>query len=394
MNILYVVNADIENPAFGNAQRTRLIYDALCKLGTVYILDVRPQGESWKGRKFLRLLPQKGFKRLLNAVWDRVVIRSCKKCLVPVYPFPLRWSIEKYFPFVKFDVVVARYLFHAGRMALWKVAPRLYIDIDDHPMQVFDTVYAPKFGLIRKRVSRKLNLLFVNFVLRKTAGCWISNPEQISIVEPMCKCALLKNIPFYVKKSNVSDFFCTSRNTTICDETFVFTVGLMRYAPNYRGIDIFLQTIWPEVCKALPHVRYKIVGKGLPEEYRKAWSKIPNVDLLGYVEDLSELYNKCVATVVPVSEGGGTCIKTLESLANSRVCLATPFGARGIPDEILADGRNGIVVYSTSESFVGALKRLMWDKEWRKKCQTMGKAYIDANYSSSQFEQDVFKLFA
>ncbi len=49
MNFLDVVNADIERPSFGNEQRTRLIYDALCKVGDVHILDVRQQGVRRKG---------------------------------------------------------------------------------------------------------------------------------------------------------------------------------------------------------------------------------------------------------------------------------------------------------------------------------------------------------
>lgn len=392
MNILYVVDSDIEKPAFGNAQRTRLIYDALNKVGNVYILDVRPQGELWRDRRFLRLLPPKGWKRLVNAIWSRVMIKPWA-CFVPVYPFPCRWSIDDYFPGVKFDIAIARYLYHVGVMKLWNVAPKLYVDVDDYPMQVFDTVCAPNYNFVRRCISRLMNSLFVRFVLRKTTGCWIANPAQVPIVSRICKCELLRNVPFCVSADGRGEYTAQGASREY-KEPFVFTVGLMGYKPNYKGVDVFLTTIWPQVREKLPNIRYKIVGKGLPAEFRVSWSRIPNVDILGYVEDLSELYRDCVATVVPVSEGGGTCIKTLESLANSRVCLSTPFGARGIPDEILDGGRTGIFVYESATGFVDTLARLLHDGEWRRKCEKIGKSYVDANYSIDQFEREVLGVIS
>ena len=385
MNILYVVNVDIENPKTGSEQRTRLIYDILCSLGNVYILDVRSKGESWKGHKFLQLLPQKGLKRIVNALWSIIVIRSCKKCLVPSYPFALHWSIEEYFPGVKFDITVARYLYYVGILELWNVSPKLYVDIDDYPMQIFETLYASSYGIIQKFVSRTLNKMLVHFVLRKTTGCWIANPEQVTFISQICRCILLRNIPFFFN-TNVQ------RNTKTYRDSFVFTVGMMNYAPNYHGVDLFLTNIWSKVNKMLPNIRYKIVGKGVPQKYKDTWSKIPNVDILGFVEDLSELYRNCIATVVPVFEGSGTCIKTLESLANSRVCISTLFGTRGIPEEIIKDGQNGIFIYNNSSEFIGILTNLVNDVEWRRKCEANGKRYIDFNYSKKQFESEVLEL--
>lgn len=389
MNILYVVNADIENPASGTEQRTRLIYDVLCTLGNVYILDVRPKGESWRGRKFLRLFPQTGLKRIVNALWSIVVIRPCKKCLVPSYPFALPWSIEECFPGVKFDITVARYLYYVGLLELWNVAPKLYVDIDDYPMQIFETLYAPNYGLIRKFVSRALNKMLVRFVLRKTTGCWIANTEQVSVIAQICRCILLNNIPYLINNDNNINI---QKNAETCKELFIFTVGVMNYAPNYHGVDIFLKNVWLQVNKMLPNVKYKIVGKGIPKELQDSWAKIPNVDILGFVEDLSDLYCDCVATVIPVLEGSGTCIKTLESLSNSRVCISTSFGARGIPDEIIKDGLNGIFIYNSSSEFINILANLINNVEWRKKCEANGKRYIDINYSKKQFESKVMEL--
>lgn len=380
MNILYVVNVDIENPAFGNAQRSRLVYDALCKIGKVHVLDTRN----------LKVRSQSGIKRVVNAIWQRVAINLCGNCLVPIYPFPLRWSTEELFPDVKFDVVVARYLYSVGPMELWKVSRRLYVDIDDFPMQVFETVYASKYGFLRRIISRAINGLFCRYVIGKLAGCWIANPEQVHLVKSRCPCRSLANIPF-VKALDVPKADYDRRDISDCTQ-YVFTVGLMSYEPNYLGIDAFLDKVWPSVNARFPAMKYKIAGKGIPQEYKCKWAKIPNVEMLGYVDDIAQLYVNCIATIVPVTCGGGTCIKTLESMAYSRICLATPFGARGLPEEVLRDGRNGVMVYDSIDSFLLAIDKIMNNNEWRLNCEKAAREYIKANYSVEMFEKTVLDM--
>ena len=391
MNILYVVNADMERPSFGNEQRTRLIYDALCKLGTVHILGVRPQGESWQGRKFLHLFPQKGWKRLVNAVWRRLLIRPSRKCIVPFYPFPLRWSPEEYFPGVRFDMVVVTAIEYIGTAGLWRVSPRLYADMDDLPLQVFDTVYAPVLGPRRRVFSRLVNAFFFRLLERKLTGCWVANAEQVPMVRTKGKTILLQNIPFGVNGFQGHDL---SKSSVESPERikYIFTVGRLNYSPNHLGIDQFLKSVWPAVHRQFPKLKYKIAGAKLPEKYHNEWLAMPNVEILGFVDNLNALYSNCIAAVVPISSGGGTCIKTLEALANSKTCISTPFGARGIPQDVLTGGKNGIFVYHDSSEFVDILMRLVKDVGWRRKCEAAGKAYIEANYSPQQFERAVLEL--
>ena len=391
MNILYVVNADMEKPSFGNEQRTRLIYDALCKLGDVHILDVRTQGEFWRGRKFLRLAPQKGLKRLANAIWHRLVVRPCKKCIMPFYPFPLRWSIKDYFPGVRFDVVVVTAIEYIGVMALWNVAPRLYADIDDLPMQVFETLHAPTLGRIRRIFSRYTNELFSRLVEKKISGCWVANAEQVAMVRTRGKTILLQNIPFGVNGVQEHSLVKNSDDATVNDK-YLLTVGRLSYEPNHLGIDQFLTTVWPLVNRSFPDLKYKIAGARLPEDYHEKWSEIQNVEILGYVDDLDELYSNCIATIVPISSGGGTCIKVLESLAYSRICLSSEFGARGIPEADIESGNCGIFVYRDAEEFLSLLGHVIHDVKWREQEEKKARDYVTNRYSKERFFEQVKAL--
>jgi glycosyltransferase involved in cell wall biosynthesis len=66
-----------------------------------------------------------------------------------------------------------------------------------------------------------------------------------------------------------------------------------------------------------------------------------NVDLLGYVDDLSSLYTDVDLGLNPVTSGGGSNIKIPDYLAHGLPVLTTPFGSRGTQ---LTDGSEGWIV--------------------------------------------------
>ena len=207
-------------------------------------------------------------------------------------------------------------------------------------------------------------------------GGWIANPEQVNMVHMKRPVAALKNIAM----TSSANYNPQSER-----QPMIFTVGLMSYAPNYLGVDAFLTNIWPTVKKAYPEMTYKLAGKGIPEEYQQKWEKIDGVELLGFVEDLEPLYEQCLATVVPVDSGGGTCIKTLEAMAYSRIPLATQFGARGYDDTV---GKT-VFVYHNAEEFLDILNKQIMDESARSLNEQNAKRYVDDNYSQANFTKTV-----
>lgn len=87
--------------------------------------------------------------------------------------------------------------------------------------------------------------------------------------------------------------FDMPRNTNMGERNrYIFTVGLMSYRPNYEGVDSFLMKIWPQVHSLYPALKYKVVGKGLPDRYAQKWLAIPGVQVLGFVDDIRSVYAK------------------------------------------------------------------------------------------------------
>jgi polysaccharide biosynthesis protein PslH len=113
-------------------------------------------------------------------------------------------------------------------------------------------------------------------------------------------------------------------------------VGYLPWRPNARGLDWFLTKVWPRVRARLPEATLDVAGWGLPTTSRNApivpnmW-RVPGVAMLGFLPDLTPLYGRSAATVVPVLGGSGVRMKLLEAFSHGVPVVATPDGAAGLP---------------------------------------------------------------
>lgn len=360
---------------FGGAQRTNYIWRALQEVGDVYTMtfdqrfktqEVAPR--LWYVKKLQKVNPIRDF--FYKAQYKLLYPLQVLQC------FPLATKIEKtseeLFPDIQFDVVVCRYLDVLGEMHLWG-HPRLIVDIDDDPLQMFDTIRCQSVKWFFRPFARWIIKRQLQFLKPKIHAAWVSNPE--------------------VNQSNLSGFPISVLPNIATSPTFnynvrgarkpqLISVGALYYEPNYLGVDRFLSDIWPKVHEAFPTLNFVLVGKGAPSEYAEKWKSIPNVIQMGFVADLEKVYEESLCSVVPVYGGGGTCIKTIESLSFGRVCLATSFGARGqqVSDESVS---TGLFAYDSVASFLTLLKQQVLEEEQRAKNEHAAFGYI-AKYNSYQ----------
>lgn len=386
MNILYIVPHDVGSCKFGSEQRTHLLYKSLREIGDVYVAQV--SGETVKvNDRHWKIAPRRprGLKRLVCSAWWRMAGLVCKKLVLIYSPVAYKLDIAHAYPNIKFDAVVVRYLYNVGLTHCWAFG-ELYADVDDYPMQVFETTVAKELGVVRRSFARTVQRMMVWLCMRKVTGAWIANPDQLSLISGVKQFGVLRNMPLVnLPPTRASDDTAKRGN-------YIFTVGLMDYEPNYKGVDSFLRDVWPSVKAAFPMLEYWIAGKGAPSELAAAWSAIAGVKVLGYVEDLVSVYENCLASVVPVDSGGGTCIKTLESLAYGRVCFSTQFGARGFTEGDITKNKLGLFIYETADEFLRYLRPMIADEVAREKLEKSNIAYYKAQYSFDSFLDSVRKV--
>lgn len=378
MNILYIPTQDPRLKNGGTGQRTNLLWESLKRHGTVYTfvsdfnLGTEPIIENGDHPIYLSR-PVK-----INHLFWRAVNRCFRK--LSFFNVFSRKILEidnptNVFKGVHFDFIVTRYVYPLCNFKYWEVAP-LLVDIDDHPFQVYHTVYENRLYYGLRTIGRYLTNIQTKYILNKSVGGWIANEEQL----PLCgkKYGFLPNIPQLPR----NDY-----NVGYNERKNLFTVGVMGYRPNKEGVTEFLAEVWPSFHQKYPDVRYYIVGIGALDADANLWNSYEGVRYMGYVDDLESLYEKTLATVVPVNSGGGTCIKTLEAMAYSRPCISTKFGARGMPADVIEE-KKGVLLFDNAESFVHAYEELL-DESNRKMIENQGRKVISCYYSIDSFNKAV-----
>lgn len=123
------------------------------------------------------------------------------------------------------------------------------------------------------------------------------------------------------------------------------------YYPNVEGMNFFLSSIFPKILEKEPSIRLAIVGKVCDLIQIDPTFK-PNIDCLGFVDDLLQLYLTSRVVICPLLHGSGTKIKLQEAMTYGIPIVTTTTGASGLSLE------DGIDAFITDEPLVYAQRIL------------------------------------
>jgi glycosyltransferase involved in cell wall biosynthesis len=114
----------------------------------------------------------------------------------------------------------------------------------------------------------------------------------------------------------------------------------------------FLERVWTRVLEREPKVRLRLVGNGSIDG---GWDRYPNVDALGWVDNVGPEMATWALSIVPIFTGGGTRIKVAEAFSRRCPVVATTFGACGY------GVRHGeeVLLADTNEDFADSVRRLL-----------------------------------
>jgi len=153
--------------------------------------------------------------------------------------------------------------------------------------------------------------------------------------------------------------------------TYVATSG----PANRLALAGFLSNVWPRLVDRFgPMVKLRIVGRVC----RSVPAVISgDVQVLGEVEDLTDVYANADICINPVVFGGGLKIKNVEALANCKPLVTTSVGAEGLEDGI---GR-AFLVCNTPEETVQELVALISDSELRRRMSAEARDFAEIHFS-------------
>jgi glycosyltransferase involved in cell wall biosynthesis len=167
----------------------------------------------------------------------------------------------------------------------------------------------------------------------------------------------------------------------------VLFVGDLSYAPNFQGIEWFLDRVWPLIQQCVPDVALDIVGKNPPPVIQQAHGKL-GVVVHGFVKDLASFYQAASLSIVPLHAGGGTRLKILESLANVIPVVSTSVGAFGID----AYAQHGLDRADTPDRFAACCEALLLDTELGRARAGVGREFVRSEYDWRIIQQRVADL--
>jgi GT2 family glycosyltransferase/glycosyltransferase involved in cell wall biosynthesis len=163
---------------------------------------------------------------------------------------------------------------------------------------------------------------------------------------------------------------------------YVAFLGGYRHPPNIDAVAYFVAHVMPLLDRALPQVTFLICGSHMPDWFRQY--ERPNIRVVGFVEDLSELFDKCFASVAPLRFGAGFKGKVATSLSYGVPCVGTDVALEGTG--LLAG--EGVIPATTPEAFVAALKTLYKKRSLWKTYSNAGLEAVRRKYSRDAAKQE------
>jgi glycosyltransferase involved in cell wall biosynthesis len=155
------------------------------------------------------------------------------------------------------------------------------------------------------------------------------------------------------------------------EEDTILFVGSFRHVPNVEALEWFTTEVLPQILQARPAVLLVVVGADLPNTLRHLLEH-PNVQVMGFVEDVRGPFLKCKVFLCPVLSGSGVRVKLLEAFACGIPAVSTTMGAEG-----LATAEERICeIADTPDEFAGAVVRLLSNDIYAEELATRARTMV------------------
>jgi phosphatidyl-myo-inositol dimannoside synthase len=173
------------------------------------------------------------------------------------------------------------------------------------------------------------------------------------------------------------------------DGPYGLIVGRMSARERYKGHDALIEA-WPLVRRAIPGARLVIAGDGDDASRLREKAAPDSITFLGRVDEarLAALYRDATFFVMPSTDEGFGLVY-LEAMRASTPCIA----ARGAAEEIITDGRDGLIVDAGDrDALVAAMVRLFVDPQTRGRIAAAGAQRAEGEFGPAALEERVCDL--
>ncbi|MFH1842984.1 MAG: glycosyltransferase family 4 protein, partial [bacterium] len=169
---------------------------------------------------------------------------------------------------------------------------------------------------------------------------------------------------------------------------FLF-VGSFAHGPNQIAAKFLVDKVWPQVAQCTPTGQLILAGPG-SDDFIAALDRQPErVSALGFVEDLTALFQECRLFVAPLTEGGGIKIKILEAMARGIPVVTTPIGAEGIVDP----AEDALVIAQPDATFAESMIEAIETPDLMRRRAKQARQIIEQRFSWSAITEKLTSIY-
>lgn len=157
---------------------------------------------------------------------------------------------------------------------------------------------------------------------------------------------------------------------------------------NKVGLRWFLDNCWHTLKRKEPTYRLQVIGKWKEENKQAILADYPEVEFLGFVDNLYETM-KGTIMIVPITIGSGIRMKILEAASMGIPFVSTSIGAEGIP---LNNGHDCFIADEPS-IFVEDIIHLLHNKETKMTFIRNANEMVREYYSLEALRKNRLKIY-
>ena len=230
------------------------------------------------------------------------------------------------------------------------------------------------YNLIARRLKK-----YEREVVHKVDAVAAISPKDAKRFSRFNALAELKAIPLNIE---INNNWNNSNN-----KITLFYIGSLDWKPNLEGLKWFLQSVWPEIYKQMPYLRFYIAGKKMPDKMKNR--KIAGVIFEGEVKDARAFMNSKKIMIVPLFSGSGVRVKILEAMSCGKTVISTSLGAEGLECE----KNKNILIADNATEFIDDIKKCVNNPALCVETGLNALAFVKNNFSTESIAARYSSLY-
>lgn len=211
--------------------------------------------------------------------------------------------------------------------------------------------------IVEKHVTAKFDIVFTRSKIDR------------DILLKICPNAVIEVIPHPVHLPTLITQPVDTKNE-------ILFIGAMFRKVNVKAALFLCQQVMPLLRGKLASFKVCIAGSRPPRILKDLATRIKNLEVTGYVDNLEDYYRKASVFVTPLFIGGGIITKNIEAMALGIPVITSKVGNEGIQ---AMPGRDILIAESPGE-FADAILTVLHDRAKAETLGRNGRAFVEKHF--------------